>query len=206
MIIRHQPHFTTFRNRFAMEARSGRGLNALSCYLSLRRSKKKTCLASGLCGKKERGGAFFFLFSFKMATGHIFQNNRPAYFFKMAASYFVLMGPTWTQDMTSVYLGLDLEKDRIFLCFFNSKKKKKSRRPQKRKRAGTLNMFFFYFALYWSILIQMGKKYSQSKFRGGGGLLRPHLDWSTTAFQFSFNIQAPLRKDVQLIKFVTLLF
>ena len=55
------------------------------------------------------------------------------------------MGPTWTRDMTSVYLGLDLEKDRIFLCFFNSKKKKKkkSRRPQKRKRAVTLNMLFF---------------------------------------------------------------
>ena len=45
--------------------------------------------------------------------------------------------------MTSVYLRLDLEKDRIFLCFFNSKKKgkKKRRRPQKRKRAGTLNIF-----------------------------------------------------------------
>ena len=58
-----------------------------------------------------------------MAAGHIFQNNRPAYFLKMAAECFVLMGPTWTRDMTSVYLGLDLEKDRIFLCFFNSKKK-----------------------------------------------------------------------------------
>ena len=28
---------------------------------------------------------------------------------------FVLMGPTWTRDMTSVYLRLDLEKDRIFV-------------------------------------------------------------------------------------------
>ena len=46
--------------------------------------------------------------------------------------------------MTSVYLGLDLEKDHIFLCFFNSKKKKKSRRPQKRKRAGTLNMWVLF--------------------------------------------------------------
>ena len=50
--------------------------------------KHKTCLTSGLCGKKEGGGAFFFLFfPFKMAAGHIFQNNRPAYFFKMAASF-----------------------------------------------------------------------------------------------------------------------
>ena len=57
-----------------------------------------------------------------MAAGHIFQNNRPALFFQDGCQFFVLMGPTWTRDMTSVYLGLDLEKDRIFLCFFNSKK------------------------------------------------------------------------------------
>ena len=54
---------------------------------SIRRSKKQTCLASGLCGKKEGGGAFFIFFPFKMAAGHIFQNNRAAYFFKMAASF-----------------------------------------------------------------------------------------------------------------------
>ena len=83
-----------------------------------------------------------------MAAGHIFQNNRPAYFFQDGCQFFVLMGPTWTRDMTSVYLRLDLEKDHIFLCFFNSfkkekKKERKRRRPQKRKRARTLNMFFF---------------------------------------------------------------
>ena len=48
--------------------------------------------------------------------------------------------------MTSVYLRLDLEKDRIFRCFFNSLKKKKKKKGgglKKRKRAGMLNMFFF---------------------------------------------------------------
>ena len=38
--------------------------------------------------KKEGGGAFFLLFM-KMAAGHIFQNNWPAYFFKMARQTYV---------------------------------------------------------------------------------------------------------------------
>ena len=40
--------------------------------------KKKTCLASGLCGKKEGGGAFFFSF----------QNGRRTHFPKQPAGLF----------------------------------------------------------------------------------------------------------------------
>ena len=77
--------------------------------------------------KKGRRRHFFFLFFF-------FQNGRRTHFpkqpvglfFQDGCQFFVLMGPTWTRNMTSVYLGLDLEKDHIFLCFFNSKKKKKA--------------------------------------------------------------------------------
>ena len=36
--------------------------------------------------KKRKEEALFFLL-FLMAAGHIFQNNRPAYFFKMAARH-----------------------------------------------------------------------------------------------------------------------
>ena len=94
--------------------------------------------------RKEEALFFFFFFSFQNGRRTHFPKQPAGLFFQDGCQFFVLMGPTWTRDMTSVYLGLDLEKDRIFLCFFNSKKKeKKSRRPQKRKRAGTLNMFVF---------------------------------------------------------------
>ena len=52
--------------------------------------------------------------------------------------------------MTSVYLRLDLEKDHIFLCFFNSKKKKKKKKEAaSKKKAGgdATHVCFFYFAL-----------------------------------------------------------
>ena len=82
--------------------------------------KKKICLASGLCGKKEGGGAIFFFFPFQNGRRTHFPKQPAGLFFQDGCQFFVLMGPTWTRDMTSVYLGLDLEKDRIFLCFFNS--------------------------------------------------------------------------------------
>ena len=95
-----------------------------------------------------------------MAAGHIFQNNRPAYFFQDGCQFFVYKwGPTWTRDMTSVYLRLAWKKIIFFKFSFKQLKKeeKKRRRPQKRKRAGTLNMlFFFYFAkCTWNLFALM---------------------------------------------------
>ena len=78
--------------------------------------KKKTCLASGLCGKKEGGSGFFF-FSFQNGRRTHFPKQPAGLFFQDGCQFFVLMGPTWTRDMTSVYLGLDFEKDYIFFVF-----------------------------------------------------------------------------------------
>ena len=97
--------------------------NSINKNSDVRRSKKtKTCLASGLCGKKEGGGVFFFFFSFQNGRRTHFPKQPAGLFFQDGCQFFVLMGPTWTLDMTSVYLRLDLEKDHIFLCFFNSLK------------------------------------------------------------------------------------
>ena len=51
----------------------------------LRRSKKTNMFSVLPLWKKGRRRRVFFFF--KMAAGHIFQNNRPAYFFKMAARH-----------------------------------------------------------------------------------------------------------------------
>ena len=55
---------------------------------TIRRSKKQNMFSVLPLWKKGRRRHFFFLLFFlKMAAGHIFQNNRPAYFFKMAARH-----------------------------------------------------------------------------------------------------------------------
>ena len=74
--------------------------------------------------EKRKEEALFFFSPFQNGRRTHFPKQPAGLFFQDGCQFFVLMGPTWTWDMTSVYLGLDLEKDRIFLCFFNSKKKK----------------------------------------------------------------------------------
>ena len=66
--------------------------------------KKQTCLASYLCGKKEGGGPFFLLQNGRRTH---FPKQPAGLFFQDGRQFFFLMGPTWTRDMTSVYLGLD---------------------------------------------------------------------------------------------------
>ena len=58
----------------------------LSMDLNTLGEEKKNMFSVRPLWKKEKRRRFFF-FPFKMAAGHIFQNNRPAYFFKMAASF-----------------------------------------------------------------------------------------------------------------------
>ena len=63
------------------------------------------------------------------------------------------MGPTLTRDMTSVYLGLDLEKDRIFQQLKKRRKKRKKQAASKKEAGGDAkHVFFFYFAL-WKLSI-----------------------------------------------------
>ena len=83
---------------------------------------KKTNMFSvrPLWKKGRRRRLSFFFFPFQNGRRTHFPKQPAGLFFQDGCHFFVLMGPTWTRDMTSVYLGLDLEKDRIFLCFFNS--------------------------------------------------------------------------------------
>ena len=73
-----------FKFTISMERNSLYFSKKLNLFI-LGEEKKKTCLASCLCGKRKEEALFFSFF--KMAAGHIFQNNRPAYFFKMAARH-----------------------------------------------------------------------------------------------------------------------
>ena len=97
--------------------------------------------------KKGRRRRFFF-FPFQNGRRTHFPKQPAGLFFQDGCQFFVLMGPTWTRDMTSVYLGLDLEKDHIVLCFFNSKKKSKKKQAASKKEAGgDAKLFFFFFLL-----------------------------------------------------------
>ena len=102
--------------------------------------------------KRKEEALFLLFFSFQNGRRTHFPKQPGGLFFQDGCQFFVLMGPTWTRDMTSVYLGLNLGKDRIFLCFFNSKKKKKKKKKKQaasKKEAGgdAKHVLFFYFAL-----------------------------------------------------------
>ena len=87
--------------------------------------------------EKRKEQALFFFFPFQNGRRTHFPKQPAGLFFQDGCQFFVLMGPTWTRDMTSVYLGLDLEKDCIFLCFYNSfKKKDKKKQAASKKEAG----------------------------------------------------------------------
>ena len=86
--------------------------------------------------KKGRRRRFFFFFFFQNGRRTHFPKQPAGLFFQDGCQFFVLMGPTWTRDMTSVYLRLDLEKDRIFRCFFNSKKNIFKKEAASKKEAG----------------------------------------------------------------------
>ena len=92
--------------------------------------------------EKRKEAAFFVFFPFQNGRRTHFPKQPAGLFFQDGCQFFVLMGPTWTRDMTSVYLGLDLEKDRIFLCFFNSKKKKKQAASKKEVGGDAKHVFF----------------------------------------------------------------
>ena len=116
-----------------------------------RRSKKKTCLASGLKVEKSNGGgAFFFSLSKALAAWLTHFPKQPAGLlnFQDGCQFFVLMGPTWTLGIwTSVYLGLDLEKDPVFFFVFLTvkglEKKKKAGGLTEKEAGGDAKHVFF---------------------------------------------------------------
>ena len=130
----------------------------------LRRSKKTNMFSVLPLWKKGRRRRFFF---FKMAAGHIFQNNRPAYFFKMAVRHTwqfsqqmeKLMRESknikcdlsiWHAIFSSEKILKNLGKDHIFLVFltvFQQQKRRKKQAASKKEAGGDAkHVFFFYFA------------------------------------------------------------
>ena len=105
--------------------------------ISLGEVKKKTCLASGLCGKKEGGGVFFFFFlskwppdTFSKTTGRpIFSRWLPVFCFN---------GPHLDSGYDISLFRAGFGKRSYFSLFFNSLKKKKKKKKQaaSKKEAG----------------------------------------------------------------------
>ena len=162
----------------------------------LRRSKKnKTCLASGLCGKKEGGGVFFLLVlskwppdTFSKTTGRpIFSRWLPVFCFN---------GPHLDSGYDIRLFTAGFGKRSYFSFNSLKKRKEKRRRPQKRKRAGTLNMFVFLLRLsgtYRSPLVQQGRVVS---YRNERWALIPH--WALTVFVWFQSIRVSNWKCIVL--------
>ena len=116
----------------------------------IRRSKKNNNMFSVLpLWKKGRRRPFFFFFFSKWLPDTFSKTTGRPIFSRWPPVFFFLMGPTWTQNMTSVYLGLDSISSEggekkwkkivfffVFLTVFSNKKRRRKKQAASKKEAG----------------------------------------------------------------------